>query len=367
LQCVRLLHCADVHLDTSFVGLGEAVARRRRAAIRRTFQRVIDLALEKEVDALTIGGDLYEDLRSQRDTAQFLQQEFDRVSCPVLIAPGNHDYWHPGSLYATESWPPNVTIFNSPQFVPLEIAGWRIFGAAHVQPKGTKDLLRSLLVEPGGLPAIGLFHGSERGQLLVQEEGKQDHCPFVEPEILGSGLKYALLGHFHTPRSTSLLVYPGNPEPLTFGETGQRGAVLVDFSVMPPAVQVLDVATFSLTETRVDVTGCFHSEALLDRISMAMLKGKDTGTRVHLEGELSPGVRVTRTEILEVLRQGGACVDVVFDCRPALDLEALRQAPDARGQFVRALAARPDFDSELVQAALLAGLDALRGEEPVLL
>ena len=76
---MRLLHCADVHLDTSFVGLGEAVARRRRAAIRRTFQRVIDLALEKEVDALTIGGDLYEDLRSQRDTAQFLQQEFDRA------------------------------------------------------------------------------------------------------------------------------------------------------------------------------------------------------------------------------------------------------------------------------------------------
>jgi hypothetical protein len=136
---------------------------------------------------------------------------------------------------------------------------------------------------------------------------------------------------------------------------------------MPPAVEVVDVATFTLTETSLDVTGCLHSEALLDRISESLPRGQDSGTRVHLEGELSTGVRATRTELLEQLRQGDACVDLVFEARPAIDLEALRQAPDARGQFVRALVARPDFDSELVQAALLAGLDALRGEEPALL
>jgi len=363
---MRLLHCADVHLDTAFTGLGPAVARRRRAGVRRAFTRIVDLALEQRVDALTIGGDLYEDLRSQRDTAQFLQQQFSRLACPVLIAPGNHDYWHPGSIYAREKWPTNVTVFHSPEFTPVEVAGVRIFGAAHIQPKGTKDLLGQFRAPKDGA-AIALFHGSERGQLPLQGEGKEDHAPFAEDEIARAGFQYALLGHFHTPRSTSRLIYPGNPEPLTFGEVGERGAAVIDFANMPPAVEIRKVSTFTLSDVEVDVTGCAHSEALLDRIRAVVPADPDQGTRVRLVGELSPGVRLGPTELLERLRHDDACVDVVFDARPALDLDALSQAPDARGQFVRALLARPDADSDLVQQALRAGLDALRGEEPVLL
>ncbi|MHB1525796.1 MAG: metallophosphoesterase family protein [Candidatus Dormibacteria bacterium] len=363
---MRLLHCSDIHLDAAFAGLGPAVARRRRSALRRTFSRIVDLALEQHVDALTIGGDLYEDLRSQRDTAQFLKQQFERLTCPVLIAPGNHDYWHPGSIYARERWPGNVTVFKSSEFTPVEVAGVRIFGAAHLQPKGTKNLLPHFRAAKDG-PALALFHGSERSQLPFQGEGKDDHAPFAEDEIGRAGFQYALVGHFHTPRSTTRLIYPGNPEPLTFGEAGQRGAALIDFSNMPPAVELRQLATFTLSDCEVDVTGCLHSEALLDRIQEVLPRDLDSGTRVRLVGELSSGVRLGPSELLERLRQDEACVDLVFDTRPELDLEALSQAPDARGQFVRALMARPDAESPLVRQALLAGLDALRGEEPVLL
>ena len=363
---MRLLHCSDIHLDTAFAGLGPVVARRRRAALRRTFARIVDLAQDQHVDALTIGGDLYEDLRSQRDTAQFLQQQFERLACPVLIAPGNHDYWHPGSIYAREKWPANVTVFRQPEFTPVEVAGLRIFGAAHVQPKGTRNLLSQFKVPKDG-PAIALFHGSERGQLHFQVEGKEDHAPFAEEEIGKAGFQYALLGHFHTPRSTTRIIYPGNPEPLTFGEVGERGAALIDFTHMPPSVEIRKVATFTLADTEVDVTGCLHSEALLERVSAVLPGDPDSGTRVRLVGELSLGVRLGPGELLERLRHEDVCVDLVFDARPELDLDALSQAPDARGQFVRALMARHDSDSELVRQALQAGLDALRGEEPALL
>ena len=362
---MRLLHCSDVHLDTAFAGLGQAVARRRRAGIRRAFTRIVDLALEEKVDALTIGGDLYEDLRSQRDTAQFLQQQFSRLSCPILVAPGNHDYWHPASIYAREKWPENVTVFRSPEFTPVEVAGVRIFGAAHVQPKGTKDLLGHFKAAKDG-PAIALFHGSERGQLPFQGEAKEDHAPFSEDEIGKAGFQYALLGHFHTPRSTSRLIYPGNPEPLTFGEVGERGAALIDFARMPPAVEIRRVSTFTLTDVEVDITGCLHSAAVLDRIGEVLSRDPDSGTRVRLVGEVASGVRLGPNELLETLRHDDVCVDLILDARSALDLEALSQAPDARGQFVRALLARQDSDSDLVRRALVLGLDALRGEEPVL-
>lgn len=363
---MRLLHCADVHLDASFAGLGPVPARRRRAAIRQSFRSIVQLAIDERVDALTIGGDLYEDLRSQRETTQFLQQELERVGCPVLIAPGNHDYWHSGSLYARERWPANVHIYESAEFTPKDVAGWRVFGAAHLQPKGTKNLLAKMKV-PKGPPAIALFHGSERGQLPLQGEGKQDHAPFSEDEIGRCGFQFALMGHFHTPRTTNRLLYPGNPEPLTFGEEGVRGAALVDFATTPPKVDIRKVATFTVSDLEVDITGCLHSDSICERIVEALPKDQNAATRVRLTGELGTGVRLSSTELLERLRQDDRCLDLVLAFRPQLDLDGLRQSPDARGQFVRALMARPDFDSELVQAALLAGLNALLGEEPALL
>ncbi|MDA8330926.1 MAG: metallophosphoesterase family protein [Candidatus Dormibacteraeota bacterium] len=366
---MRLIHCADVHLDASFSGLGLAAARRRRWAIRQTFRRVVDMAVEQRADALTIGGDLYEDLRSQGDTTRFLQQEFERASCPVLISPGNHDYLHPGSLYSRERWPQNVHIFQGGEFTPYELGGWRVFGVAHLKPKGTGDLLHRFKVPKGG-PAVALFHGSERGQLPEQGEGKEDHAPFSEDEIQRSGFRYALLGHFHKPRVGRLLVYPGNPEPLTFGEEGTRGPAVVELDEQgPPRVEIVPVGTFQLAEIEVDVTGCQHSEAIADRVlgAIQVQEDGDVAYRVRVTGELAAGVRLSRQELLERLRVNGRSVELVISCRPQLDLEQLRQAPDARGQFVRSLLARPDFDSELVQAALLAGLNALLGEEPALL
>lgn len=362
---MRLLHAADVHLDAAFAGLGSQVAGRRREGILAALRRIVDLAISEKVDALTIGGDLYEDQRVRRDTAEFLRAQFARLSCPVLIAPGNHDYWHPGCLYATVAWPDNVTVFQGPTFSPVTVAGIRIFGAGHVQPKGTQNLLNSFKV-PKGERAVALFHGSERGQLPLQEPGKEDHAPFSEPELGKAGFHFGLLGHFHTPRQTERLVYPGNPEPLTFGEVGERGAVLVDLASRP-AMETFKVSTFTLEERQVDATGCQHTEALMEKLEEAVPDSPTGGARIRVVGELAPGVRSGVSELLERLRRGDRCVELVMAARPAFDLEALRQAPDARGQFVRSLMARPDFESELVQAALGAGLDALEGEEPRLL
>ncbi|HUY07932.1 MAG TPA: metallophosphoesterase [Candidatus Dormibacteraeota bacterium] len=366
MHLVRLLHCADMHIDAAFQGLGETMGKRRRAALRQTFQNVVKLALELQVDALTIGGDLYEDLRSRQDAARFLAEQLGQLPFPVLIAPGNHDYWHPGSLYATNDWPDNVLIFSTNQFSAVEVAGHRIFGVAHDKPKGTGNLLAGFKV-PDGLPAIALFHGSERGQLPAQGEGKEDHAPFSEMEIAKAGFRFGLLGHFHKPRTTAHLVYPGNPEPLTFGEDGLRGAAEVDFTPSTPSVKIHPVNTFSLTELEVDVTDCQHSDAVLQRVREALPQGADQGARVKLVGEMALGMQLGPSELVRRLREGDRCVDVVFATRPALDLEQLKQAPDIRGQFVRGLMERPDFDSELVQSALRAGVEALQGEEPAIL
>src|SRR3989304_866046 len=83
----RILHFADLHLDRSFAGPGmtTAEAGRRRAALIR----IVDCALDLDVDLLTIGGDLYEHDRTTSDTGRFVAKQFQRLAPREdLVAPG---------------------------------------------------------------------------------------------------------------------------------------------------------------------------------------------------------------------------------------------------------------------------------------
>ena len=88
-MATTIVHAADVHLETVFPDVRGGSAR--RAALAAAFERIVDLALERNADALTIGGDLYESERAGPATARFLFAAFARFGKPVFVAPGNHD------------------------------------------------------------------------------------------------------------------------------------------------------------------------------------------------------------------------------------------------------------------------------------
>ena len=67
---LRIVHCADVHLETVFPETRGGAARRH--ALADAFVRIVDEALARDADVLTIGGDLYEAERAGPQTARFL-------------------------------------------------------------------------------------------------------------------------------------------------------------------------------------------------------------------------------------------------------------------------------------------------------
>ena len=73
---MRLLHFADLHLDTPFKWAKPQHAHQRRRALRTTLETICRLAEERQVDALTCAGDLYEHDRFTPDTAKFLRDTF---------------------------------------------------------------------------------------------------------------------------------------------------------------------------------------------------------------------------------------------------------------------------------------------------
>src|SRR4030088_1467584 len=59
-RMLRLLHFADLHLDRAFGGQSYVGCdgSQRRTLLRAALQWAVDLALEREADAVTIAGDL---------------------------------------------------------------------------------------------------------------------------------------------------------------------------------------------------------------------------------------------------------------------------------------------------------------------
>ena len=57
---MRIIHAADVHLDTPYARRSDAMRHRLQEAGREALIRLVDLAIGEEADALLIVGDLFD-------------------------------------------------------------------------------------------------------------------------------------------------------------------------------------------------------------------------------------------------------------------------------------------------------------------
>ncbi|MDO8732340.1 MAG: metallophosphoesterase [Actinomycetota bacterium] len=357
---MKLLLVSDVHLDAPFAWAGPELARSRRQAIRSAFQRACDVVQEQQVDALLVAGDLYEHDKFSPDTAEFLRKAFGEVGVPVFLAPGNHDWLGPKSLYRQVEWSSNVHLFEEDRLTPRTLAdGLTLWGAAHRVPANTDGFLDGFTVDRGGVH-LALFHGSERGDFAWQESGKTPHAPFSAEQIPAAGLHHAFVGHFHTPHFGPWHTYPGNPEPLTFGEQGERGAVLIEVGADGSIARTsLPLSSTEVHDIEVDLAGCTNSQEIRNRVQQALtpLHGL---VRATLKGEVSPEADIRISDLDGLGSQLTAFVPRLGDVTFAYDIDALESELTVRGQFVRDVR-DSDLDDAMRRKVLITGLRALDG------
>jgi exonuclease SbcD len=358
---MRLLLFADLHLDAPFAWAPAQLARARRRALRCALDEICRLAVAERVDALCCAGDLYEQERFTPDTAAFLRDAFARIHpLPVHLAPGNHDWLGPASLYRQVEWTDNVHLFTADRLEPVTLAdGFTLWGAAHRAPANTPGFLDGFEVDRGGVN-LALFHGSEQGELRLQGNDKKPHAPFRESQIPAAGLQHALVGHFHTPRDAPHHTYPGNPEPLSFGETGPRGAVLI--TIDPDGAvyrQRHQVSVSQVADVAVDLTGAAHAGEVRERVTR-QLAGRAGTVRVTLSGEVAPEVELNLDDLGE-MPPTLVVVPRLGKITVGYDLAALADERTVRGQFVRDVGAAADLTDEQRRKVLITGLRALDG------
>lgn len=357
---MKLLHFADLHLDAPFAWASPETARARRRNRRETLTRIVTLAESEGVDALLCAGDLFEQDRIGPDTAEFLRSTFERTDRRIFLAPGNHDWLSARSPYELVAWSPNVHVFAEASLRPVTLAdGLTLWGAAHRAPANTDGFFGAFRPDRAGVH-VALAHASERAALAWQESDKQPHAPFDAAELEAADIAHAFLGHYHVPRDAARHTYPGNPDPLDFGESPGRGVVIAAIAADGTVSRERrDVAVSAVHDLDVNVDGATHSDEVATVIGdrLAPLSGC---VRVTLAGELAPSVQLDLRELnrlgdhLEglVVRSGRLTV--------GYDLRAIGAEATVRGQFVRS--ANDEIgDPELRRRVILTGLRALEG------
>ena len=255
MSTIKLLHAADLHLDSPFEGLPAGKAAIRRKEQRELLDALARLAAKERVDLVLLSGDLLDSDSPYYETGEELVQRLRNISVPVFIAPGNHDFYSPKSPYARLKMPDNVHIFteNAIRCVPLPELNVRVYGAAFTESH-SGALLQGFHAERSeGTLNLLCLHGE------VGVKGSP-YDPISEQELAQSGLDYAALGHIHKASGlkqagSTWYSWPGCPEGRGFDETGEKTVNIVELEPGQCRLRPVSIAGRRYEILRVDVTG----------------------------------------------------------------------------------------------------------------
>ena len=217
---IKLLHAADLHLDSPLAGREHLAP-----ALRAVPGKLAELCRREKCDLVLLAGDLFDGPDYTKESLNALRQALYDMEVPVFIAPGNHDYAEVHSPYEQEIWPDNVRIFHHPFITPVDIPDLdcRVYGAGF-RGMDCRSLLKDFRAEGDARYHIGVFHGDPA-------QVTSPYNPVTAAQVRDSALEYLALGHIHQTGSfragSTLCAWPGCPMGRGFDEPGEKGALIV--------------------------------------------------------------------------------------------------------------------------------------------
>lgn len=307
----RFIHTADLHLNSPLASLalrnadlGDLV----RGATRKALERIVDLAIDEEVDMVIVAGDLYDGSQTSMATALFLMAEMRRLEAAgirVFIIRGNHDAQ--SQITRELTFPPNVHVFDG-RGKPVKagaLASGRevhVHGISFAQPHAPNSLLPAFRAPVPDAVNIGLMHTS-----LAGASRHDPYAPVGISDLAAHGFDYWALGHIHQRRVHSQapwIVMPGNPQGRDINEGGPKSvtlATVAEDGTISCEERPVAIAVFE--RLSVDLSGIEDWHGMLDRVETALGAAKAAAgahlvARLSLTGTTPLGWRLRRDEDL---------------------------------------------------------------------
>lgn len=355
---MRILHAADLHLDSAFAGLAEEKAALLRQESRDILRRMVDWANDHAVDVMLLSGDLFDSDRMYSQTARTLAQALARFRGRIFLSPGNHDFYAPGSGYDAVDWPENVHIFTSrrPQTVLLRSLNASVTGAAFTSAEEWEPFDGASFSGGDAPIRLGVLHGE-----VTRGESKYRAIP--PAEIEKTNLTYLALGHVHRcagvqRAGNTAYAYPGCLPGRGFDETGDKGFLYGEITPEKVELEFIPFAPRRYQSVTADITDRDPADAVRQALDPDC--GQDI-CRVLLTGSRREDFSLSA--LTSELSGLCAALELTDETYPEEDVWARCGEDSLRGLFLQNLRARYDGADEdekrqLLQAARF-GLAAL--------
>ena len=372
---MKLVHAADLHLDSPLSGLSKyegAPVEQIRGATRRALENLVELCTNERVDLLVIAGDLYDGDWRDYSTGLFFNKQMSLLRAAgvkVVWIRGNHDA--ASKLTAHLALPDNVRELShkKPESFVLEELGVAVHGQGFEAREVTRDLSERYPEPKRGLFNIGLLHTALEGRA-----GHATYAPCRLSDLVDRGYDYFALGHVHTREVLNRepwIVFPGNLQGRHARETGPKGATLVTVEherVASVEHRALDAVRWHLANA--DVSAETSLDGVLERVRQALTvavnasEGRLAAVRVSIEGaSRAHELCLQRAEqLIEEVRAlsldlpGEAWLEKVeLSTKPLGERALLREREDAIGEMLRGLGSLASDESALTELALELG------------
>ncbi|MBE6554388.1 MAG: DNA repair exonuclease [Ruminococcaceae bacterium] len=348
---MKLIHCADLHLDSPMeTNLPPDRARERKAEILSTFAKLVRLADEGGVSGILIAGDLFDSNHVTKKTERYVLDLI--ASHPDLYffyLAGNHD--RASSLRLMADKPENLCTFDD---------GWRSYQFGEVTVTGSeRPDPDTLSLDPDAVNIV-LMHGQEgsgRGEESIRFS-----------RLKGKHIDYLALGHLHEYRTAQIdarctACYAGCLEGRGFDECGQKGYVLLEADHGKLTHRFAPIARRTLHTVHCDVTGYTSQLDLENRLLDAVreIPASDL-VKAVLTGSFAGEAQFDLSHLGNLLSERFYFAKLRDETRLLINPDDYRHDISLKGEFVRRVMASslPESEKERVIAC---GFRALMGEE----
>ena len=370
---MRILHTGDLHLDSSFCAYGARDAEKQREAGRDLLRRIFDCAKAEKCDMMLIAGDLFDSRFVTPESAELFCKLVEECDIPVVLSPGNHDYYTEGGFYAScrSRLGDKLTVFSSSELQTYDFDELRVrvCGYAFTSPALLKSPLSDAeMPDDNGYLKILCAHADLSSPV-------SRYAPVTLSETERIGFDYVALGHIHNrderEDAEGRVRYCGFAEGRSFDEIGEGGVWIVDLDGEACDARRILISQRSFYCDELDISEIGSHSALLDALcglASSRAQSKGAHIRISLCGRAEEGyVRHAMLSVPRIVSDSGVdYIEIVDDTLPEIDGEYLKRDTTLRGELYRTLLPKLCSDDgnerRIATKALRIGLAAIDGK-----
>lgn len=357
---MRIIHTADLHLDSKIDGLPTNKSKIRREEIICTFERLVEYAAKNNVSAIIIAGDMF-------DTAQVTVKTKERVLLAIkkysqidfFYLSGNHD--DENFISAMENTPNNLKIF-SDEWSSYSYDNVVISGAVFTN-SNAKTIYDTLRLSKNNYNVV-VMHG----QVAGYKSNEQAELISL-PRLKEKNIDYLALGHIHTFSQGKIddranYAYSGCLDGRGFDELGDKGFILLDISDREVEASFINFSSRNLYEYEYCVDGKSSWYESSNELIEELVKTYDPKSliKVVLTGSHDTDYYIDKDSLTHKLNDIFFYVKVYDNTALKIDLNIYKNDKSVRGEFVRTVLSS-NLTTEQKNKVILCGLSALKGEE----